>query len=63
MEGKRSQWVPLKRVSEHVNVKNQELLNGAISYASQKGWFMVGGQPVHSLLLTQPGELAALKKK
>jgi hypothetical protein len=63
MGGKRSQWVSLTRVSEHINVKNQELLNGAISYASEQRWLMVGGQPVHSLLLTQTGEAAALTKK
>jgi hypothetical protein len=63
MGGKRSQWVSLSRVSEHINVKNQELLNGAISYASEQRWLMVGGQPVHSLLLTQLGEAAALTKK
>lgn len=63
MAGKRSQWVSLTRVSERVNVKNQELLGGAVSYASQKGWLMVGGQPVHSLLLTESDELAVLKKK
>jgi hypothetical protein len=63
MEGKRSQWVPLTRVAEHVNVKHPELLNGAISYASERRWLMVGGQPVHSLLLTEPGAVAALSKK
>ena len=63
MGGKRSQWVPLRRVAEHINVKNPELLDGAVSCAAEKGWLTVGGQPVHSVLLTEPGELAANKKK
>ena len=38
------------------------MLKGAMSFAAQNGWLMVGGQPVHSVLLTQSGQAAALKK-
>ena len=57
------QWVPVRRVSELIKVKDEEMLEGAISVAAQNGWLMVGGQPVHSLLLTANGEAAVLKKK
>jgi len=63
MEGKTAQWVPVRRVSELIKVKDEEMLEGAISVAAQNGWLMVGGQPVHSLLLTANGEAAVLKKK
>jgi hypothetical protein len=56
-------WVPLTRVSQHIKVKDEEMLNGAMSFAAQKGWLMVKWQPVHSLMLTGAGEVAALKKK
>ena len=63
LAGKSSQWVSVSRISQQINVKDEEMLNGAISFAAQRGWLMVGGQPVHSVLLTQPGQVAALKKK
>ena len=61
--GKHSQWVSVSKISQHIKVKDEEMLNGAISFATQRGWLMVGGQPVHSVLLTQPGQMAALEKK
>jgi hypothetical protein len=61
--GKHSQWVSVSKISQHIKVKDEEMLNGAISFAAKNGWLMVGGQPVHSVLLTQPGQVAALKKK
>jgi hypothetical protein len=57
--GKHLQWVSVSKIS----VKDEEMLNGAISFAAQSGWLMVGGQPAHSVLLTQPGQVTALKKK
>jgi hypothetical protein len=39
------------------------MLNGAISFAAQLGWLLVGGQAVHSVLLTPPDQAAALRKK
>ena len=60
--GKHSQWVSVSKISEHIRVKDAEMLKGAMSFAAQNGWLMVGGQPVHSVLLTQPGQAAALKK-
>lgn len=63
MEGKHSQWVSVSRISRQINVKDEEMLEGAISFAARNGWLMVGGQPVHSVLLTQAGQVAALKKK
>jgi hypothetical protein len=61
--GKHSRWVSVSKISQHIKVKDEEMLNGAITFAGQRGWLMVGGQPVHSVLLTQPGQEAALKKK
>jgi hypothetical protein len=63
MAGKRAQWVSVTKLSEHIKVKDQEMLAGAITHAARQGWLMVGGQPVHSVLLTDSGEQAALKKK
>ena len=61
--GKHSQWVSIRKISEHISVKDAEMLNGALTFAAQSGWLMVGGQPAHSVLLTQPGQVAALRKK
>ena len=62
MDGQRSQWVPVTKVSQFIKVKDEEMLNSAISLAAQRGWLMVGGQPVHSVVLTDTGETVALKK-
>jgi hypothetical protein len=61
--GKHSQWVSVSKISQHIKVKDEEMLYVAMSFAAQSGWLMVGGQPLHSVLLTLPGEVAALKKK
>lgn len=61
--GKHSQWVSVSKISGHINVKDEEMLTGAITFAARSGWLMVGGQPVHSVLLTELGQVAALKKK
>jgi hypothetical protein len=61
--GRHSQWVSVSKISQHIKVRDEEMLNGAMSFAAQRGWLMVGGQPVHSVLLTQPGQMAALEKK
>ena len=63
LAGKHSQWVSVSKISQHINVKDEEMLNGAITFAARSGWLMVGGQPVHSVLLTQPGHVATQKKK
>jgi hypothetical protein len=63
MAGKGAQWVFVTKLSEHMKVKDQEMLEGAIAHAAQRGWLMVGGQPVHSVLLTDSGEQVAQKKK
>jgi hypothetical protein len=62
MDGKRPQWTSVTKVSQIVKVKDEEMLSSAITLAAQKGWLMVGGQPVHSVLLTDKGEAVALKK-
>ena len=62
MDGKGSQWVSVTQVSQFIKVKDEEMLNGAITLAAQKGWLIVGGQPVHSLFLTDTGEAVTLKK-
>ena len=63
LDGKHSQWVSVSKVSQHIVVKDEEMLNGAITFAAQSGWLMVGGQPAHSVLLTHSGQMAALRKK
>lgn len=62
MDGRRSQWASVAEVSRVTKVKDEEMLSSAISLAAQKGWLMVGGQPVHSVLLTDKGEAVALKR-
>ena len=49
-------------LSQIIKVKDEEMLNRAITLAAQKGWLMVGGQPAHSVLLTDKGEAVAVKK-
>ena len=61
--GKHSQWMSVSKVSAYIKVKDEEMLNGAISFAARNGWLLVGGHPVHSVLLTQPGQVAALKRR
>jgi hypothetical protein len=62
MDGRGSQWASVAMVSQIIKVKDEEMLSSAITLAAQKGWLMVGGQPVHSVLLTDKGEAVALKK-
>jgi hypothetical protein len=62
MDGRRSQWASVAEVSRVIKVKDEEMLSSAISLAAQKGWLMVGGQPVHSVLLTDKGEAVALER-
>ena len=62
MDGRRSQWASVAEVSRVIKVKDEEMLGSAISLAAQKGWLMVGGQPVHSVLLTDKGEAVALER-
>jgi hypothetical protein len=62
MDGKRSQWATVSALSQIIKVKDEEMLSSAISLAAQKGWLMVGGQPAHSVLLTDKGEAVALKR-
>ena len=57
-------WVPLKRAALEINVTNQELIDGAVAQAVQKGWLQVSGKPVPThLLLTAAGQAVAIKKK
>jgi hypothetical protein len=62
MDGEGSQWVSVAKVSQVIKVKDEEMLSSAITFAAQKGWLMVGGQPVHSVLLTDKGKAVALRK-
>jgi len=61
-DGRRSEWVSVTKVSQFIKVKDEEMLSSAISLAAQKSWLMVGGQPVHSVLLTDAGETVAVRK-
>jgi len=49
MDGKQSQWASVAMLSQIIKVKDEEMLSRAIALAAQKGWLMVGGQPVHSV--------------
>jgi hypothetical protein len=62
MDGERPQWVSVAKVSQVIKVKDEEMLSSAITFAAQKGWLMVGGQPVRSVLLTDKGEAVAFTK-
>jgi hypothetical protein len=62
-EKRHSVWVSLAAVSKHLKVQDAEMLHGAMSHATQKGWLRVGGKPVHSLMLTEAGEQASLTKR
>src|ERR1044072_9983089 len=62
MDGRRPQWAPVAMLSQIIKVKDEEMLSSAITLAAQKGWLMVGGQPVHSVLLTDKGAAVAVKK-
>ena len=57
------EWVPLKRAVLEINVTNQELIDGAVAEAVQKGWLKVSGKPVPThLLLSAAGQAVAIKK-
>ena len=62
LDGERSQWATVAKLSQFLNVKDEDMLSHAITLAAQKGWLIVGGQPVHSVLLTDRGEAVALKR-
>jgi len=62
-ERKHSVWVSLEAVSRHLKVQDAEMLQGAMAHGIRKGWLAVGGKPVHSLMLTEAGERAALARR
>jgi hypothetical protein len=59
---KPGQRISVTAAAKAIKVADQEMINGAISHAVQRGWLRTGGKPAHSLLLTPAGEAAALKK-
>lgn len=62
-EKRHSVWVSLAAVSKLLKVQDAEMLQGAMTHGTQKGWLKVGGKPVHSLMLTEAGEQAALTRR
>ena len=58
----RGEWVRRDQAAKELKVATDELVQGAITFAAQKGWIMVGGQPVHSLMLTPAGEAIGQNK-
>jgi hypothetical protein len=62
IDGKRTQWASVAMLSQVIKVKDEEMLSRAITLAARKGWLRVGGQPVHSVLLTDKGKAVALKR-
>jgi hypothetical protein len=62
-DGKHSVWVPLGAVSQHLKVKDEEMLEGAMSHAAGKGWLKIGGKPAHSLMIVEAGVQAIRPKK
>jgi hypothetical protein len=59
MGDKRSQWVSVVSVAKAINVSDDELIEGAVQRCKREGWLMIGGDPVHSVLLTPKGEQIA----
>jgi hypothetical protein len=53
MGGERSQWASVAKLSQFIKVKDEEMLSSAITLAAQKGWLMVGGRPVHSVVSSE----------
>jgi hypothetical protein len=62
MGDRAAQWIPVSKAALELRVANAELVAGAIAHASSQRWLMVGGQPVHSLILTSRGEAVAQKQ-
>ena len=62
MGDKAGQWVSVNKAAQELRVANEGLVAGAIAHASSQRWLMVGGQPVHSLILTPQGEAVAQKQ-
>ena len=58
----KGEWVRRDQAAKELKVATDELVQGAIAYAAQKGWIMVGGQPVHSLMLTPAGRAIGQRK-
>jgi hypothetical protein len=55
--------VPRDQVAKALKGAPDELVEGAITFALQKGWIKVEGRPVHSLMLTPDGEAIGQKTK
>jgi len=55
--------VPREQAAKALKGAPDELVQGAIEFALQKGWIKVEGQPVNSLTLTPAGEAIGQKTK
>jgi len=59
----KSDPVPRDQVAKALKGAPDELVQGAIAFALQKGWITVEGRPVQSLMLTPAGEAIGQKTK
>ena len=59
MDGRAPRWISVASVAKEINVADEEMVQGAIQHGEREGWLMIGGKPVHSVLLTHAGEQIA----
>jgi hypothetical protein len=57
-----AEWVTLAQVTKELKGAPDELVQGAIEYAAQKGWIEVEGRPAARLMLTPAGVSVGQKK-
>ncbi len=50
-------WISVDELS--VTGRSRNIVDSALELAAQRGWLMVGGQPAHSLMLTEAGRQVA----
>jgi len=54
-----NKWVPVKDAATAINVSYQELIDGAVAHAWQRGWLEAVGKPVVRLRLTDAGRIVS----
>ena len=58
-----NKWVPVKEAATAINVSYQELIDGAVAHARQRGWLEAVGKPAVRLRLTDAGRMVSNKIK
>jgi len=46
-------WINLDQLHQRVGLDNLRALDAAVAFAAAKGWLLIGGRPVQSVLLSQ----------